>query len=113
SAEKVDELSRKYENMSFLMAHSGSSYDTVRNNLKVVKKRENVYLEITYTSLTNGIIEYMVEEAGAERVIFGTDMPYRDPAPQLAWVCYAKISIEDKKKILGENILKLIKRCYT
>lgn len=112
-AEKVYELSRKYDNMSFLMAHSGESYNTAMDNIKVVKKRENVYLEITYTSLTNGIIEYMVEEVGADRVIFGTDMPMRDPAPQLAWICYAKISIKDKKKILGENILKLIKGCYT
>lgn len=111
--EKVSILSDRYKDMSFLMAHSGADYGTARANIDIVKKRENVFLEITYTSMTNGIIEYMVEEAGADKVLFGTDMPMRDPAPQLAWVCYARISVEDKKKILGENILKLLKRCYS
>ena len=110
-AEKVEKLSEKYKDMSFLMAHSGASYKTVRENIKVVKNRDNVFLEITYTTLTNGIIEYMVEEVGADKVIFGTDMPMRDPAPQLAWVCYAKISLEDKRKILGGNIKKLLEKC--
>lgn len=111
-AEKVDVLSQKYPDMAFLLAHSGSSYWAARENIAVAKKRDNVFLEITYTSLTNGIIEYMVEEVGADKVIFGTDMPMRDPAPQLAWVCYARISMEDKKKILAGNISKLIDRCY-
>jgi len=111
-AGKVEELSQRYRNMSFLLAHSGMSYEIARENIKVIKKRENVYLEITYTALTNGVIEYMVEEVGADRVIFGTDMPMRDPAPQLAWVCYARISMEEKRKILGLNIKKLMERCY-
>ena len=112
-ANKVLKLSERYKNMTFIMAHTGMSYEVARYNIEVAKKRDNVYLEITYTTLTNGIIEYLVEEVGAERVLFGSDMPMRDPAPQLAWVAYAKISVEEKKKILGGNILKLIDRCYT
>ena len=34
----------------------------------------------------------------------------RDPAPQLAWIAYADISIEDKKKIMGGNMMKLLER---
>lgn len=112
-AEKVGVLSEKYKDMVFLMAHTGMDYSAARANIGLVKKRENVFLEITYTTMTNRIIEYMVDEVGADKVLFGTDMPMRDPAPQLAWVCYARISVQDKKKILGENILKLIDRCYS
>jgi Predicted metal-dependent hydrolase of the TIM-barrel fold len=113
AADMVDKLSAKYRDMAFLMAHTGESYEAARFNLDVAARRENVYLEITYTALTNGVIEYLVEKIGADRVIFGTDMPMRDPSPQLAWVCYARISIEDKEKILGGNILKLLGRCYS
>lgn len=112
-AEKVAVLSEKYKDMVFLMAHSGISYKVADGNISVAKKRDNVYLEITYTSLTNGVIEYMVDQVGADKVLFGTDMPMRDPAPQFGWVCYARISVEDKKKILGGNIKNLLKRCYT
>lgn len=112
-AEKVDKLSDRYPDIAFLLAHSGASYPTARANAGLAKKKKNVYCEITYTTLTNGIIEYLVEEAGADKVLFGTDMPMRDPAPQLAWVCYARIPVEDKKKILGGNIQRLLERCYT
>ena len=36
----------------------------------------------------------------------------RDPRPQLGWVAYANISYEDKKKILGENMEGILKRCF-
>ncbi|MBM4086006.1 MAG: hypothetical protein FJ272_14565 [Planctomycetes bacterium] len=50
----------------------------------------------------------MVKEAGADKVIFGSDFPMRDPHPQLAWVVYAKLSFEDKRKILGENFKAIL-----
>lgn len=112
-ADKIEILSENYPDMIFLMSHSGASYEVANKNISLAKKRKNVYLEITYTTMTNGIIEYMVEQVGADRVIFGTDMPMRDPAPQLAWVCYSKITVSEKKKILGENILGLLNRCYS
>ncbi len=112
-AAKVNILSGMYSDMTFILAHSGKSYEAADTNIAVAKARNNVYLEITYTTLTNGVIEYLVEHAGADKMLFGTDMPMRDPAPQLAWVCYAKISVDEKKKILGGNMKKLIERCYS
>jgi predicted TIM-barrel fold metal-dependent hydrolase len=46
------------------------------------------------------------------KVLYGTDAPMRDPRPQLGWVAYADISIEDKKKILGENMQRIMDRCF-
>lgn len=110
--QKVESLSQKYKNLSFILAHAGISYEMARCNVAAARKSGNIYLEITFTSLTNGVIEYMVDELGADRILYGSDMPMRDPAPQLAWVCYAGITVEDKKKILGENMQKLLDRCY-
>jgi predicted TIM-barrel fold metal-dependent hydrolase len=111
-AAMVDALSQRYPDASFLLAHSGASYDVARANAAVARDRPNVYAEITYTSVTYGSIEYLVETAGADKVLFGSDIPMRDPAPQLAWVAYARISEEDKRKILGGNIRGLLARTY-
>lgn len=111
-ADMVDTLAARYPDMAFLLAHSGQSYDIARYNVAVANRHPNVYLEITYTALTYGVIEYMVREAGADKVIYGSDLPMRDPAPQLGWVCYADIAVEDKRKILGGNIAKLMARCF-
>lgn len=112
TAENVDVLTDRYPNMIFIMAHSGISHEYVRINSALAKKKDNVYLEITYTTVTNGAIEHMVDQVGADKVLYGSDLPMRDPAPQLAWVAYARISLEDKIKILGENMKKIIDRCY-
>lgn len=107
---KAGELSLRWPEITFILAHTGIDYNVARTNTSLAKQRKNVYLEITYTSCTRGMIEYLVNEAGADKVLYGTDLPMRDPAPQLGWVCYARISIEDKKKILHENISKLTAR---
>ena len=109
-AEAVDILSDKYPNITFILAHSGASYAIARKNSAVAKKHNNVVLDITYTSTARGMIEFLVNEVGADKVLFATDMPMRDPAPQLGWVCYADISVEDKKKILSENIVSIMKK---
>jgi len=51
-----------------------------------------------------------VRELGAHRVVFGSDAPGREFAPQLAKVYGADISEEERKLILGENMLKILKR---
>jgi hypothetical protein len=49
-----------------------------------------------------------VKEIGAHRVLYGSDMPFHDPAFDMARIEYAKISDADKKLIMGENAKKLL-----
>lgn len=106
--EQADILSLRYPDITFILAHTGINYEVARKHVALAKARENVILEITYTSTTRGMIEFLVEQVGADRVLYGSDSPIRDPAPQLGWVCYAKIPLEDKKKILAGNIQRIL-----
>ena len=110
ATKEVGELSKKYPDITFLLAHSGCSYAVAEENANLVLERDNVVLEITYTSVTRGMIRYMVDKVGADKVLFGTDTPMRDAAAQLGWVAYADISVEDKKKILAGNIKRILER---
>jgi predicted TIM-barrel fold metal-dependent hydrolase len=110
-AEEVEEISHKYPEVKFLLAHSGMSFKAARDHCEIARKRKNVYVEITYTAVTYGSIELMVEEVGENKVLFGTDQPMRDPIPQLGWVAYSHISEKAKKKILGENMARVLGRC--
>jgi hypothetical protein len=106
--EQLDKLGPEYPRASFLFAHVGQSYAVAEKCVDVCRRHPNVYCEITYTAITYGLIEYLVREIGAERVLFGTDCVMRDPAPQLGWVAWARISLEDKRKILGGNMRRLL-----
>jgi predicted TIM-barrel fold metal-dependent hydrolase len=55
------------------------------------------------------MIEYLVSEIGAHRVLYGTDCIMRDAAPQLGWVAWAKIPLEAKRRILGLNFADILR----
>ena len=80
-----------------------------RQAIDVALEHPNVYLETCSTFRTPGVIEQLVEEAGAERVLFGSDVPLMDPRAQLGKILTADISDDDKRLILGGNARRLLK----
>lgn len=110
---EASDLARKYKNISFILAHSGASFHDARLAIEVARKHRNVFLEITLTSVTYRVIEFMVKHVGADRVLFGTDQPMRDPIPQFGWMAYAHCTEAEKKKMFGLNMQKILKRVKT
>ncbi|HTR98631.1 MAG TPA: amidohydrolase family protein, partial [Bacteroidota bacterium] len=104
------DLAKRYPDISFIMAHSGASFKDARLAIEIAQANPNVYLEITLTAVTYRVIEFMVKHVGADRVLFGTDQPMRDPIPQFGWVVYAHCTPAEKEKILGLNMKKIIRR---
>ena len=107
---EASDLAGKYPNISFILAHSGASFADARKAIEVAVKHPNVFLEITLTSVTYRVIEFMVDHVGADRVLFGTDQPMRDPIPQFGWMAYSHCTPEEKKKMFGLNMQKILKR---
>jgi predicted TIM-barrel fold metal-dependent hydrolase len=55
------------------------------------------------------VIEQLVDEAGADRVLYGSDMPLMDPRSQLGKIITAQISDSAKRQVLGENACRLLR----
>ena len=109
---EMRDLAHRFPEITFLLAHSGWSWEVARRHVQLAREFPNCFLEITFTSVTNGIIEYMVRELGSECVVYGSDAPMRDPFPQFGWVAYADIPEEDKRNILGRNMDYILKRVH-
>ena len=108
SPEHLDQVAPLYPNAKFLLAHTGSSWALAEALVPVARKHPNIYAEITYTSITYGMVEYLVREIGRDRVLFGTDCVMRDAAPQLGWVGWARLPIRDKRMVLGGNMADIM-----
>ena len=104
------ELAEKYPEVSIFLDHAGRDFATAEAYAALAKKYENVYLQLTYTSVPEGVIEYLCKEGLAHKTMYGTDAPMRDPRPQMGWVAYADISVEDKRLILGGNMKRVLDR---
>jgi predicted TIM-barrel fold metal-dependent hydrolase len=109
--EQIDELAQRYPEVNLFMDHAGRSFEIAEQYAEVARRYPNVTLQLTYTTVTLGVIEYLVKEVGADKILFGTDSPMRDPRPQVGWLAYANLTMEEKKKIFGGNFERILERC--
>lgn len=97
-------MARRHPNINLVCIHVGGDWEL---GIRSVSGLPNVMLEVSGSFPTDGIVEMAVREGGAKRVIFGSDMPGRSLASQLAKVTGADISDADKELILGGNARRL------
>lgn len=109
--DQIEQLAQLYPNVAIFMDHAARSFEIAELYAGIAKKYEHVYLQLTYTTVTQGAIEYLVREVGAHKVIFGTDSPMRDPRPQFGWLAYADLSLNEKKAVFGANMKAIWNRC--
>ena len=101
---------RNRQNMKFIIAHQGGGYPhCTRSASDIVRNNPNVYLELCGSMDNQYSIRKIVELAGEDKVIFGTDGINLDPKYELGRVALATVSDDVKRKILAENYLKLLK----
>jgi predicted TIM-barrel fold metal-dependent hydrolase len=107
---EVNDIAARYPDITFIIAHCGGSFHDARLGVEMALKNPNVVLEITLTAVTFGVIEFMVKHVGADRVLFGTDQPMRDPIPQFGWMAYSHCTPREKKKMFGLNMQRIARR---
>lgn len=89
--------------------HTGNTPLERVQAIAAAQANPNVYLETCSTFRTPGVIEQLVNEAGADRVLYGSDLPLMDPRPQLGKIITAQIAPTAKRQILGENARRLLR----
>ncbi|MCX6047177.1 MAG: amidohydrolase family protein [Chloroflexi bacterium] len=104
----VGEIAPHYPQANFVIGHSGNTPDERTQAIAAAQANPNVYLETCSTFRTPGVIEQLVNEAGADRVLYGSDMPLMDPRSQIGKIITATISDEAKRQILGSNACRLL-----
>ncbi|RLE76780.1 MAG: hypothetical protein DRJ56_03620 [Thermoprotei archaeon] len=103
---EVSRLAELFPDLTIVMYHMGGA--RWREGVERVRRFDNVYAEVSSSVADAGMVEAAVEALGYERVLFGTDMPYLDPAVSLGKVLGADISWEAKEAILCYNAEEVI-----
>ncbi len=101
-----DRVAKRFPEVPFFAAHAGSGFAYERY-IAAAKQARNFHLDLTYSREHANMIEHMVKSVGADQIVWGTDQPLFSMAQQAAKVLFARISDEDKKKILYQNAARL------
>ncbi|MBI2421553.1 MAG: amidohydrolase family protein [Candidatus Hydrogenedentes bacterium] len=105
TAEELARLAARHPEATFICGHAGGDWE---NGIRAIRPHANVYADLGGGDPTAGFTEMAVRELGAERVIFGSDIPGRSYASQLAKVYGAQITEEAKRLIFSENLKRLL-----
>ncbi|MBN1672307.1 MAG: amidohydrolase family protein [Kiritimatiellae bacterium] len=104
----LDPVLKRVKKAPILLAHAGCTAPEAY--VQCARKHKNVYLELAYSGSSCGLVEYFVEHAGADRVVFGSDMPWMALGEQIGRVVFADIREREKKQILADNAARILRR---
>jgi len=104
---EIGEMARSCPEATIIMGHMG--YDNYFfDAIPAAKQSENIVLE-TSRNAQYWTIEDSISLIGADRVVFGTDQPYSEAEVEIARINTLKLDSETRRKILGENLSKILK----
>ncbi len=100
---------REFPRARIIIGHSGVTWRGYHQALEVASQAENTFLDLTGSQSHRTILEKMVALVGAERILFGSDLPYLEAAVTLGRVMTARVSDAAKEAILRTNFLRLLR----
>ena len=102
-----DGIGREFSGARIILGHSGASVSGIRESITAAQNRPNLFLDLTKSFMHQGLLEEMVSAVGADRVLFGTDLPFVDCRGQVGYVASARVTDDEKRKIFGLNAVDL------
>jgi len=105
TVEDLATLAEGCPNTTLVGAHSGGNW---RHSIGVLRDRApNANVDVSGYYPERGLVEALVRDIGAERILFGSDVAGRTQASQLAKVVLADISEAEKEQILGKSAARI------
>lgn len=102
----IGEVAKDFPDLTVIAAHM--SAEVSLDSIIVAKNYDNVILEASPAPPCHAI-EKAVEVIGDSRITWGTDWPFWDQRLPLARIRSLRIPEKSKEKILGENILRILR----
>jgi predicted TIM-barrel fold metal-dependent hydrolase len=105
----MDELTARYTDVSFIIAHLGAPSNEKLNDrfIALARERPNVYLDTSFSSCPWKIGD-AIRWAGSKKVLFGSDGPLIHPSIELAKIEVCRLPSAEREDVLAGNILRLL-----
>lgn len=102
-------MTDNHPKLKFIVAHP-DEYGYYMNNLDILKKSENVYLDISgYGVFRQNMLRYGIDKVGVHKFIFGSDYPTCSLSMYIGAVLLdTGINDEEKKCIFSKNIKRIL-----
>lgn len=103
----ISAVAERFPHLEFVLGHPVFTEGQRIEAVAALETRSNLSLDIAYQD-DPATTEFFVREIGADRVLFGSDAPFFDPARVIASVEAADIGEADREAIFSGNAERLI-----
>jgi len=101
-------INKKYPDAVLIAAHAGST--SPESYIELGRDHENIYIDTVLSVAPRGIVKHLVDGAGADKVLWGSDVLFFSNTQQIGSVLGADISDDDKIKLLSGNMKRVLAR---
>ncbi|MBM3262787.1 MAG: amidohydrolase [candidate division Zixibacteria bacterium] len=101
-------LAAQYPQVRWVMGHAGGPPTGRESAKRAALAHPSIFLEICSSFRNPGAIEDLIAAVGADRVVFGSDMPLFDPAIHVGRILLCNATQEEKRNMLGGNARSLL-----
>jgi len=106
--EEAGKILERYHNLVFIAGHS--FHDHWQLAAEAALAYPNLYLELTAVLDNRGGLDTLVQKAGSEKILFGTDLPWFSTHYGIGAVLSAEVSDDDRRNVFHRNGAKLLSR---
>ncbi len=105
----IAKLAAQYPNAKMIVGHGAMrTWEVKREVIEAVRSHENIFADTTVSMTYDGAVEYAVKRLGADRLCYGSDLPFYDCRHVLGKVATSRLSDGDKEKVLGLNARRIL-----
>lgn len=107
-------FAERYPEANVILAHLGNGGGAAGDPTTQVRAiqastKGNLYVDTSSArSITPQLVEWAVDQIGADRILYGTDTPLYQSEMQRARIDHAELTDDQKKLILRDNAVKLL-----
>jgi hypothetical protein len=106
--ERIAAVAAEHPRLTLIAAHLGSLFGWA--HLEPLLERPNVFFDLSFVSgiLPDEEVVRAIRRKGADRVLFGTDAPWRTPAAERRWFERLPLDEAEREGIASRNLEALL-----
>ncbi|MEU9835763.1 amidohydrolase family protein [Streptosporangium sp. NPDC048047] len=108
--ERFGTVARRHPRVPLLMGHAGLHPYGFARAARIAAEHPSLYLETCGSKMTGRWTARLVELAGADRVIYGSDACFLDLRQGFGRAALAPLTDDDRARVLGGNLARVLGR---
>jgi uncharacterized protein len=101
-------LAEKFPEASLILGHAGAANEN--EYIKIAGEFPNLFLDLTFSAGPRGLARRLVDGAGVDRVVFGSDGLFLSITQQIGKVLGADLTEDQQRQVLGGNARRILDR---